>query len=90
VLEFHDSVPLLILDDLCFEMDSYATDHVRTWTGKLLDGRRARGLATLVGTNLSSAAVTEILGARIYSRLAGTALPLEFKHRDRREPISWG
>lgn len=90
VIEFHDRPRLLILDELCGEMDGQATEYVRRETGGLLDARLASGLATIVATNLSSPEIAAILGDRLLSRLGANAVALEFDHPDRREPVSWG
>jgi len=90
VREFHDRCPLLILDELCGDMDSQAKEFVRQETGSLLDARIASGLSTLVATNMPSHDVKAILGDRFVSRLGAKAVALEFSSADRRKPVSWG
>ncbi|MFJ3793550.1 ATP-binding protein [Kitasatospora sp. NPDC090091] len=89
VREFHDRCQLLILDELCGEMDNQATEAVRQATGDLLSARIASGLQTVVATNLHSAQIARILGDRIVSRLGESALALKFERPDRREPVKW-
>ncbi|GAA2842789.1 hypothetical protein ACFQ0M_48150 [Kitasatospora aburaviensis] len=89
VREFHDRCGLLILDELCGEMDGQATEAVRQATGDLLSARIASGLPTAVGTNLHSDQIAKVLGARIVSRLGESAMALEFVHPDRRTPVRW-
>ncbi|MFE2723887.1 ATP-binding protein [Kitasatospora sp. NPDC059327] len=89
VREFHDRCGLLILDELCGEMDGQATEAVRQATGDLLSARIATGLPTAVGTNLHSDQIAKVLGARIVSRLGESAMALEFAHPDRRSPVRW-
>jgi hypothetical protein len=90
VREFHDRAPLLILDELCGDMDGMASEFARQESLDLLDKRRAAGLSTVVCTNVPSAQVARVLGDRFMSRLGQDALPLEFKAPDQRAPVSWG
>ncbi|MER8103309.1 ATP-binding protein [Kitasatospora sp. NPDC094016] len=89
VREFHDRAGLLILDELCGEMDGQATEAVRQATGDLLSARIASGLPTAIGTNLHSAQIAKILGDRIVSRLGESATALQFVRPDRRQPVRW-
>ncbi|MFD7829360.1 ATP-binding protein [Streptomyces sp. MJM8645] len=89
VREFHDRCKLLILDELCGEMDGQATEAVRQATGDLLSARIASGLPTVIATNLHSAQIAKVLGDRIVSRLGESAMALEFLRPDRREPVRW-
>jgi DNA replication protein DnaC len=90
VREFHDRVPLLILDELGSELEGQATTHVRKETGNLMDARLASGLPTVVVTNQTSDEIAAIFGDRFMSRVGAGATPLEFHHPDRRAPVSWG
>ncbi|MEU5181168.1 ATP-binding protein [Streptomyces longwoodensis] len=89
VVERYERCDLLILDDLCNELNEYATNHVRTHTSNLITARLNSGRATLFTTNLSFAQVTEVLGDRLASRIGGQAMPVEMVGNDRRKPITW-
>jgi hypothetical protein len=79
VREFHDRRTLLILDELCGDMDGFAREFVRQETAELLDSRIAAGPHTVVCTNLTFARLAQVLGDRFASRLGQGAMPLEFK-----------
>ncbi|MER7937817.1 MULTISPECIES: ATP-binding protein [unclassified Streptomyces] len=89
VLEFYERVDVLVLDELCNEMDSYATEFVRTRTSELITARVNSGRPTLFTTNLNSAQIEEILGARLVSRIGMAAVVLKVTGNDRRRPQSW-
>jgi DNA replication protein DnaC len=89
VLEFYERVDVLVLDELCNEMDDYATTFVRTQTSDLITSRVNSGRPTIFTTNLTSAQVTEILGERLASRIGMRAAVLKMVGNDRRRPQSW-
>ncbi|AXI91412.1 hypothetical protein SAM9427_37230 (plasmid) [Streptomyces sp. ETH9427] len=89
VVERYERCDLLILDDLCNELDGYATTHVRTHTSNLITARLNSGRATLFTTNLDFAQVAEVLGDRLASRIGGQAKPVKMTGNDRRKPITW-
>ncbi|WP_431959419.1 hypothetical protein [Actinacidiphila sp. bgisy160] len=90
VREFHDRAGLLILDELCGEMDGQATEFARRETADLIDARSASGLPTAFGTNVTFDHVAAVLGSRFASRIGQNALVLEFQAPDRRAPVRWG
>jgi hypothetical protein len=90
VIEFHERCDVLILDELAGQMDSYATNFVRTITSNLISARVASNRPTLFTTNLDSDQVTEVLGDALYSRIGMRAGVLEMTGSDRRMPASWG
>ncbi|MFD0352994.1 ATP-binding protein [Streptomyces sp. NPDC127110] len=90
VRERYERCDLLILDDLCNEMDEYATNHVRTHTSNLITARINSGRATLFTTNLDFDQVTTVLGERLASRIGGGAQVLQMVGDDRRKPKRWG
>ncbi|MFF0754425.1 ATP-binding protein [Streptomyces sp. NPDC004267] len=90
VRERYERCDLLILDDLCQEMDEYATNHVRTHTSNLITARLNSQKATLFTTNLSSDQVAHVLGDRLASRIGNNAQVLEMVGSDRRKPTTWG
>ncbi|MFE1270617.1 ATP-binding protein [Streptomyces sp. NPDC058758] len=89
VREYYERCDLLIFDDLCNELDEYATTFVRTETAELLNARLHSGRATLFTTNLSFNQVAEVLGERFASRMGSKAAHFEMVGEDRRQPIRW-
>ncbi|MFD4933439.1 ATP-binding protein [Streptomyces virginiae] len=89
VRERYERPDLLILDDLCNEMDEYATNHVRTHTSDLITARINSGRATLFTTNLNFDQVEEVLGPRLASRIGNRATVLKMVGNDRRKPQRW-
>ncbi|MFJ5121945.1 ATP-binding protein [Kitasatospora sp. NPDC088548] len=89
VREFHDRCSLLIMDELCGEMDGQATEFIRRETVDLFSARMASGLPTIVATNLRSEQIAQVLGDRFISRLGESAMALNFKSEDRRRPTTW-
>ncbi|MBK3644478.1 ATP-binding protein [Streptomyces sp. MBT33] len=85
---------LLILDELCGEMDMTATEFARKETIDLIDSRLAAGRATAFSTNLRSRrtpehpglGVVDILGERLLSRLEAAAHLVKIQGPDRRKP----
>jgi hypothetical protein len=90
IVERYERPELLILDDLCNEMDEYATNHVRTLTSNLITARANSGRATFFTTNLDSEQVALVLGDRLASRIGKQAQILEMVGNDRRKPATWG
>jgi DNA replication protein DnaC len=88
------SCDLLILDELCGEMDMTATEFARKETIDLVDSRLAAGRATAFSTNLRSRSqpgspglgVVDILGERLLSRLEASAHLVRIQGPDRRKP----
>ncbi|MFF4543592.1 ATP-binding protein [Streptomyces sp. NPDC001406] len=86
---------LLILDELCGEMDMTATEFARKETVDLIDSRLAAGRATAFSTNLRSRSqpgspglgVVDILGERLLSRLEASAHLVKITGPDRRKPL---
>ncbi|MEU0857432.1 ATP-binding protein [Streptomyces griseofuscus] len=89
VRERYERCDLLILDDLCNEMDEYATNHVRTHTSNLITARLNSGRATLFTTNISFDQVAAVLGDRLASRVGNRATVLRMVGDDRRKPQRW-
>ncbi|MFJ8301347.1 ATP-binding protein [Streptomyces sp. NPDC094447] len=89
VREYYERCDLLILDDLCNELDEYATTFVRTETAELLNARLHSGRATLFTTNLSFDQIAEVLGERYASRMGSQAAHFPMVGEDRRQPIRW-
>ncbi|MGW7090123.1 ATP-binding protein [Streptomyces sp. NPDC054871] len=89
IRERYDRCDLLIVDDLCNEMDQYATNHVRTHTSDLITSRINSGRATLFTTNLTSDQVAAVLGERLASRVGNRATVLRMTGDDRRKPQRW-
>ncbi|MEU9354977.1 ATP-binding protein [Streptomyces griseoloalbus] len=85
---------LLILDELCGEMDGVATDFARRETIDLIDARISAGRPTAYTTNLRSRrqpgsqamGVVDILGERLLSRLESSAHLATIVGPDRRKP----
>ncbi|MFE4575745.1 ATP-binding protein [Streptomyces chartreusis] len=85
---------LLILDELCGEMDTTATEFARRETIDLIDARISAGRATAYTTNLRSRrtpnhpglGVVDILGERLLSRLESSAHVARIQGLDRRKP----
>jgi DNA replication protein DnaC len=91
---------LLILDELCGEMDMTATEFARRETIDLIDARISAGRSTAYTTNLRSRrtpdspglGVVDILGERLLSRLESSAHVARIVGPDRRkpaEPLDW-
>ncbi|WP_185902527.1 ATP-binding protein [Streptomyces sp. WAC05292] len=89
VRERYERCDLLIVDDLCNEMDEYATNHVRTHTSNLITARINSGRATLFTTNLNFGQVEAVLGERLASRVGNRATVLRMVGDDRRKPQRW-
>ncbi|MFM9634511.1 MULTISPECIES: ATP-binding protein [Streptomyces] len=85
---------LLILDELCGEMDMTATEFTRRETTDLIDARISAGRPTAYTTNLRSRrtkehpglGVVDILGERLLSRLEASAHLAKITGTDRRKP----
>ncbi|QOV40137.1 ATP-binding protein [Streptomyces ferrugineus] len=85
---------LLILDELCGEMDMTATEFARRETIDLIESRIASGRPTAYTTNLRSRrqpgsqgmGVVDILGERLLSRLESSAHLVKVVGPDRRKP----
>lgn len=85
---------LLVLDELCGEMDVTATEFARKETVDLIDARIAAGRPTAYTTNLRSRrqpgsqamGVVDILGERLLSRLESSAYLAKIVGPDRRKP----
>ncbi|MFE1206344.1 ATP-binding protein [Streptomyces sp. NPDC058762] len=85
---------LLILDELCGEMDVTATEFARRETIDLIDARISAGRPTVYTTNLRSRrkpgspalGVVDILGERLLSRLESSAHLMRVEGPDRRKP----
>ncbi|MER7951990.1 ATP-binding protein [Streptomyces sp. NPDC096079] len=91
---------LLVLDELCGEMDVTATEFARKETIDLIDSRISAGRPTAYTTNLRSRrqpgsqamGVVDILGERLLSRLESSAHVAKILGPDRRkpaEPLDW-
>ncbi|WP_371604979.1 ATP-binding protein (plasmid) [Streptomyces sp. NBC_01220] len=91
---------LLILDELCGEMDITATEFARRETVDLIDSRIAAGRPTAYSTNLRSRSqpgspglgIVDILGERLLSRLEASAHLVKVQGPDRRrpaKPLDW-
>ncbi|MFB8120629.1 ATP-binding protein [Streptomyces sp. NPDC056465] len=88
------SCELLILDELCGEMDTTATEAARRETVDLIDSRLAAGRPTAFSTNLKSRSepgsgtigVVDVLGERLLSRLEARAHLVKILGEDRRKP----
>ncbi|MET8696818.1 hypothetical protein ABZV65_30260 [Streptomyces bauhiniae] len=86
---------LLILDELCGEMDVTATEFARRETIDLIDARISSGRPTAYTTNLGSRrnpttgamGVVDILGERLLSRLESSAHLVKVLGPDRRKPV---
>ncbi|MCG8971729.1 ATP-binding protein [Streptomyces sp. CL12-4] len=86
---------LLILDELCGEMDMTATEFARRETIDLIDARISSGRPTAYTTNLRSRrqpgnpglGVVDILGERLLSRLESSAHVATILGVDRRKPV---
>ncbi|WP_345670764.1 ATP-binding protein [Streptomyces similanensis] len=87
---------LLILDELCGEMDMTATEFARRETVDLIDARISAGRPTAYTTNLRSRrtqdhpglGVVDILGERLLSRLESSAHVAKILGPDRRKPAT--
>ncbi|PNG18595.1 ATP-binding protein [Streptomyces cahuitamycinicus] len=85
---------VLVLDELCGEMDMTATEFARRETIDLIDARIAAGRPTAYTTNLRSRrtpehpglGVVDILGERLLSRLEASAHLVRIQGPDRRKP----
>lgn len=91
---------LLILDELCGEMDTTGTEFARRETIDLIDARISAGRPTAYTTNLRSRrqpgsnamGVVDILGERLLSRLESSAHLVKVVGPDRRkpaQPLDW-
>lgn len=85
---------LLILDELCGEMDGTATEFTRRETINLIDARISAGRPTAYTTNLRSRrqpgshamGIVDVLGERLLSRLESSAHLAKVEGPDRRKP----
>lgn len=77
---------LLILDELCGEMDGVQTEFVRRETTDLVGSRLASGRPTAFSTNLRRDGIKAILGERLLSRIEDRAYLAKVVGPDRRAP----
>ncbi|MEU8540923.1 hypothetical protein AB0C52_13200 [Streptomyces sp. NPDC048717] len=77
---------LLILDELCGEMDGVQTDFVRRETKDLVGSRIAAGKPTAYSTNLRRDDIKTVLGERLISRIEDRAFLMKVVGPDRRRP----
>ncbi len=89
VRERYERCDLLVIDDLCNEMDGYATNHVRTHTSDLITSRINSNRPTVFTTNLAFDQVAVVLGPRLASRVGSRATVLRMVGDDRRRPQTW-
>ena len=82
----HTECDLLILDELCGDMDDVAAEFVRRETTDLVDARGAAGRATAFTTNLDRQGIGRVLGPRLVSRLEARAYLVKMDGPDRRAP----
>ncbi|MGI5337640.1 hypothetical protein ACQEVS_09715 [Streptomyces sp. CA-181903] len=83
---------LLILDELCGEMDGVQTEFVRRETTDLVGSRLASGRPTVFSTNLRRDAIRAVLGERLLSRIEDRAYLAKVVGPDRRtphKPLDW-
>ncbi|MDI3407699.1 P-loop NTPase family protein [Streptomyces cavernicola] len=83
---------LLILDELCGEMDGMQTEFVRRETTDLVGSRLASGRPTVYSTNLKRDGITAVLGERLLSRIEDRAYLAKIVGPDRRaprKPLDW-
>ncbi|MFK0290717.1 hypothetical protein ACIQU6_09590 [Streptomyces sp. NPDC090442] len=82
----HVEADLLILDELCGEMDGTATEFARRETVDLIDSRLSAGRPTAFSTNLRRDGIVGILGERLLSRIEDRAYLAKIVGPDRRKP----
>ncbi|MGC5042521.1 hypothetical protein ACLQ16_04290 [Streptomyces albidoflavus] len=83
---------LLILDELCGEMDGVQTEFVRRETTDLVGSRLASGRPTMFSTNLRRDGIKAVLGERLLSRIEDRAYLAKVVGPDRRtprKPLDW-
>jgi DNA replication protein DnaC len=88
----HVNADLLILDELCGEMDGHATEFVRRETTDLIDSRISKGKPTAFSMNLKRDQVALTLGERLLSRIEYRAHLVKVVGPDRRapqKPLDW-
>lgn len=72
---------LMIWDDIAVRgLSDYDKEYLYT----LVDERVINGRSSIYTSNLSPVELEGILGARLYSRIINTSIPIEFKGGDRR------
>ncbi|MFD7334948.1 hypothetical protein ACFV98_02945 [Streptomyces violascens] len=77
---------LLIVDELCGEMDSLQKEFVRRETTDLVGSRLASGRPTAFSTNLKGDGIKAILGERLLSRIEDRVYVAKVVGPDRRAP----
>ncbi|NGO67876.1 hypothetical protein [Streptomyces boncukensis] len=82
----HVEADLLILDELCGEMDGVATEFARRETIDLVDSRLSAGRPTAFSTNLRRDGIAAVLGERLLSRVEDRAFLAKIQGPDRRTP----
>ncbi|MFJ9416754.1 hypothetical protein ACIRPT_21530 [Streptomyces sp. NPDC101227] len=83
---------VLILDELCGEMDGVQTEFVRRETTDLVGSRLASGRPTVFSTNLRRDGIKAVLGERLLSRIEDRAYLAKVVGPDRRtprKPLEW-
>ncbi|WP_413100931.1 hypothetical protein [Streptomyces sp. Inha503] len=88
----HVEADLLVLDELCGEMDSVATEFARRETVDLIDSRLSAGRPTAFSTNLRRDNIAAVLGERLLSRIEDRAYLVKITGPDRRtprKPLDW-
>lgn len=73
---------LLILDDLGAE---FSTSFTVSMVYNIINTRILKGLPTIISTNLWYDEISDKYGNRVYSRIIGNYMPLEFAGRDVRQ-----
>lgn len=76
------SAELLIIDDLGTE---FSTSFTQSAIYNILNTRALRGLPTILNTNLMYDEIADKYSERVYSRIIGNFVPLEFLGRDIRQ-----
>lgn len=80
-IDFIYNAELLVIDDLGTE---YVTEFTKSYLFEVVNQRMVQGRATIISSNLDYEKLQEVYDQRLFSRILGNYIPLEFYGNDLR------
>ncbi|MGF0039996.1 ATP-binding protein [Peptoniphilaceae bacterium SGI.131] len=80
-IDFIYNADLLVIDDLGTE---YVTEFTKSYLFEVINQRMVQGKATIISSNLDLDKIQEVYDQRLFSRILGNYIPLEFYGNDLR------